>query len=163
MGVGTAGDAEVPLSGVAQAMVLKVFLAELVSSLARLDVVASLELRTEVFTVKGRVSLMQRGFLDGYFNEQMQVETRSVMIPVPAHPPVFSDISRPGPSPTEHPARRGRPAEAARSQAERGPERPGHAAQERGGERRRGALGRGPGRPVEGREDFKRDFKGSEA
>ena len=43
-------------------MELKVFLAELVMSLARLDFVASLELRTEVFTVKGRVHLMQRGF-----------------------------------------------------------------------------------------------------
>jgi len=43
-------------------MELKAFLAELVTSLARLDFVASLELRTEVFTVKGRVHLTQRGF-----------------------------------------------------------------------------------------------------
>jgi hypothetical protein len=53
-------------------MELKVFLAELVASLARLDFVASLELRTEVFTVKGRVYLTQRGFLDVYFNERTQ-------------------------------------------------------------------------------------------
>jgi len=53
-------------------MELKAFLAELVTSLARLDFVASLELRTEVFTVKGRVHLMQRDFLEVYFNEQTQ-------------------------------------------------------------------------------------------
>jgi len=53
-------------------MELKVFLAELVTSLARLDFVASLELRTEVFTVKGRVHLTQRGFLEVYFNERTQ-------------------------------------------------------------------------------------------
>lgn len=47
-------------------MELKVFLAELVTSLARLDFVASLELRTEVFIVKGRVHLTQRGFLEVY-------------------------------------------------------------------------------------------------
>ena len=40
-------------------MELKAFLAELVTSLASLDFVASLELRTEVFTVKGRVHLTQ--------------------------------------------------------------------------------------------------------
>ena len=44
----------------------------LVTSLARLDFVASLELRTEVFTVKGRVHLTQRGFLEVYFNERTQ-------------------------------------------------------------------------------------------
>ncbi len=53
-------------------MELKVFLAELVTSLARLDFVASLDLRTEVFTVKGRVHLTQRGFLEVYFNERTQ-------------------------------------------------------------------------------------------
>jgi hypothetical protein len=53
-------------------MELKAFLAELVTSLARLDFVASLELRTEVFTVKGRVHLTQRGFLEVYFNERTQ-------------------------------------------------------------------------------------------
>ena len=72
MGVGATGDAEVPLAGVTRAMELKVFLAELVTSLARLDFVASLELRTEVFTVKGRVHLTQRGFLEVYFNERTQ-------------------------------------------------------------------------------------------
>lgn len=53
-------------------MELKAFLAELVTSLARLDFVASLELRTEVFTVKGRVHLTQRGFLEVYCNERTQ-------------------------------------------------------------------------------------------
>ena len=53
-------------------MELKAFLAELVTSLARLDFVASLELRTEVFTVKGWVHLTQRGFLEVYFNERTQ-------------------------------------------------------------------------------------------
>ena len=53
-------------------MELKAFLAELVTSLARLDFVASLDLRTEVFTVKGRVHLTQRGFLEVYFNERTQ-------------------------------------------------------------------------------------------
>jgi hypothetical protein len=53
-------------------MELKAFLAELVMSLARLDFVASLDLRTEVFTVKGRVHLTQRGFLEVYFNERTQ-------------------------------------------------------------------------------------------
>jgi hypothetical protein len=48
-------------------MELKVFLAELVTSLARLDFVVSLELRTEVFTLKGRAHLMQRAFLEVYF------------------------------------------------------------------------------------------------
>jgi hypothetical protein len=53
-------------------MDLKAFLAELVTSLARLDFVASLDLRTEVFTIKGRVHLTQRGFLEVYFNERTQ-------------------------------------------------------------------------------------------
>ena len=70
--MGTAGDAEGPLSDIAGAMELKAFLAELVSSLARLDFVASIELRTEAFTVKGRVHLTQRGFLEVYFNERTQ-------------------------------------------------------------------------------------------
>ena len=51
-------------------MELKAFLAELVTRLARLDFVTSLELRTEVFTIKGRVHLTQRGFLEVYFNER---------------------------------------------------------------------------------------------
>lgn len=53
-------------------MELKVFLAELVMSLAHLDFVTALELRTEVFTVKGRVHLTQRGLPEVYFNERMQ-------------------------------------------------------------------------------------------
>jgi hypothetical protein len=53
-------------------MELKAFLAELVTNLARLDFVAALELRTKVFTVKGRVHLTQRGFLEVCFNEQTQ-------------------------------------------------------------------------------------------
>jgi hypothetical protein len=53
-------------------MELKAFLAELVTNLARLDFVTALELRTEVFTVKGRVHLTRRGFLEVYFNEQTQ-------------------------------------------------------------------------------------------
>ena len=53
-------------------MELKAFLAELVTSLARLDFVTALELRTEVFTVKGRVHLTQHGFLEVYFNERTQ-------------------------------------------------------------------------------------------
>jgi hypothetical protein len=53
-------------------MELKAFLAALVSSLARLDFVASIELRTEAFTVKGWVHLTQRGFLEVYFNERTQ-------------------------------------------------------------------------------------------
>ena len=54
-------------------MELKALLAELVTSLARLDFVASLELRTEVFTVKGRVHLTQRDFLEVCFNEWTQI------------------------------------------------------------------------------------------
>jgi hypothetical protein len=53
-------------------MELKAFLTELVSSLTRLDFVASLDLRTEAFTVKGRVHLTQHGFLEVYFNERTQ-------------------------------------------------------------------------------------------
>jgi hypothetical protein len=53
-------------------MELKAFLAELVTSLARLDFVTALELRTEVFTVKGWLHLTRRGFLEVYFNEQTQ-------------------------------------------------------------------------------------------
>jgi len=53
-------------------MELRVFLTELVSSLSRLDCVASIDLRTEAFTVKGRMHLKQRGFVEVYFNEQTQ-------------------------------------------------------------------------------------------
>lgn len=53
-------------------MQLKAVLAELVAHLTRLDFVVSLDLHTEAFTVKGRVSLQQRGFLEVYFNEQTQ-------------------------------------------------------------------------------------------
>ncbi len=53
-------------------MELKVFLVELVSSLSLLDFVASIDLRTEVFTANGRVYLKQRGFLEIYFNERTQ-------------------------------------------------------------------------------------------
>jgi hypothetical protein len=53
-------------------MDLREFLAELVSSLARLDFVASLDIRTEAFTAKGRVHLKQRGFVEVYFNERTQ-------------------------------------------------------------------------------------------
>lgn len=53
-------------------MELKSFLRELVSSLAHLDFVASVDLRTEVFTVKGRVHFKDKGFLEVYFNEQTQ-------------------------------------------------------------------------------------------
>ena len=53
-------------------MELKTFLAELVASLSLLDFVASIDLRTEAFTLKGRVLLKERGFLEIYFNEQTQ-------------------------------------------------------------------------------------------
>jgi hypothetical protein len=53
-------------------MELRTFVAGLVSSLALLDFVASVDIRTEAFTVKGRVQLKQRGFLEVYFNEQTQ-------------------------------------------------------------------------------------------
>jgi len=77
--VGTPGDTEGSLSGVARAIGLKVFLVELVSSLACLDFVVSLELRTEAFTVKGRVHLRQRGFLEVYFNESIRHASNSPM------------------------------------------------------------------------------------
>lgn len=53
-------------------MELRDFLTELVASLTRLDFVASIDIRTEAFTVKGRIYLQQRGFLEVYFNEQTQ-------------------------------------------------------------------------------------------
>ena len=53
-------------------MELKTFLAELVASLSLLDFVASIDLRTEAFTLKGRALLKERGFLEIYFNEQTQ-------------------------------------------------------------------------------------------
>ena len=74
-------------------MELKAFLAELVTSLARLDFVTSLELRTEVFTVKGRVHLTQRGFLEVYFNER----TRTVAV-------AWIEAERLSPAPGSRPA-----------------------------------------------------------
>jgi len=53
-------------------MELKGFLAELVSSLTLLDFVASIDIRTEAFTIKGRVHFTERGFLEVYCNEQTQ-------------------------------------------------------------------------------------------
>jgi hypothetical protein len=53
-------------------MELGVFLPELVSSLALLDFVTSIDLQTEAFTVKGRIRFSERGFLEVYFNEQTQ-------------------------------------------------------------------------------------------
>jgi hypothetical protein len=53
-------------------MELKAFLTELVSSLALLDFVASIDIRTEAFTLKGRVYFKETGFLEVYFNEQTQ-------------------------------------------------------------------------------------------
>jgi hypothetical protein len=53
-------------------MELRAFLTELLANLAPLDFVASLDLRTEVFTVKGRVFFKEQGFLEVYFNEQAQ-------------------------------------------------------------------------------------------
>jgi hypothetical protein len=53
-------------------MELKTFLAELVSSLTLLDFVASVDIRTEVFTLKGRIHFKEAGFLEVYFNEQTQ-------------------------------------------------------------------------------------------
>ncbi len=41
-------------------MELKVFLAELVSSLALLDFVVSIDLQTEVFIVRGRIYFQER-------------------------------------------------------------------------------------------------------
>src|SRR5215813_9423794 len=53
-------------------MELKSFLQDLVSGLARLDFVTSVDLHTEVFTVKGRVHFKDKGFLEVYLNEQTQ-------------------------------------------------------------------------------------------
>jgi hypothetical protein len=53
-------------------MELRAFLAELVSSLTLLDFVTSMDMHTEAFTVKGRVYLQARGFLEVYFNERTQ-------------------------------------------------------------------------------------------
>jgi hypothetical protein len=53
-------------------MELKTFLAELVSSLTLLDFVVSVDIRTEVFTLKGRIHFKEAGFLEVYFNEQTQ-------------------------------------------------------------------------------------------
>ena len=53
-------------------MELKIFLAELVAGLTLLDFVVSLDIRTEAFTLKGRVSLKAAGFLEIYFNERTQ-------------------------------------------------------------------------------------------
>ena len=53
-------------------MALKRCLSDLVSGLARLDFVASIDLRTEVYTVKGRVYCIDQGVLEVYFNEQTQ-------------------------------------------------------------------------------------------
>jgi len=53
-------------------MDLKAFLAEMVSSLALLDFVTSIDIQTEAFTLKGRVHFTKRGFLEVYFNEQTQ-------------------------------------------------------------------------------------------
>jgi hypothetical protein len=51
-------------------MELRAFLTELLANLAPLDFVASLDLRTEVFTIKGRVFFKEQGFLEVYSNEQ---------------------------------------------------------------------------------------------
>jgi hypothetical protein len=53
-------------------MELKVFLAELVTGLSLLDFVASMDIRTEAFTVKGRVHLKEGSFLEVYCNERTQ-------------------------------------------------------------------------------------------
>lgn len=53
-------------------MELRAFLTDLVSSLRLLDFVASVDIQTEAFRVKGRVYLKQRGFLEIYFNEKTQ-------------------------------------------------------------------------------------------
>jgi hypothetical protein len=53
-------------------MELKVFLTELITGLSLLDFVVSLNVRTEAFTVKGRIHLQEGGFLEIYFNEQTQ-------------------------------------------------------------------------------------------
>jgi hypothetical protein len=53
-------------------MELKVFLAELIAGLGLLDFVVSMDVRTEAFTVKGRIHLQEKGFLEIYFNERTQ-------------------------------------------------------------------------------------------
>ena len=53
-------------------MELKVFLAELIAGLGLLDFVVSMDVRTEAFTVKGRIDLQEQGFLETYFNEKTQ-------------------------------------------------------------------------------------------
>jgi hypothetical protein len=53
-------------------MELRTFLSELVASLSQLDFVSAIDLQTEAFTLKGRVLLKGRGFLEIYFNEQTQ-------------------------------------------------------------------------------------------
>jgi hypothetical protein len=53
-------------------MELKVFLTELIADLSPLDFVVSLDVRTDAFTVKGRIYLQERGFLEIYFNERTQ-------------------------------------------------------------------------------------------
>jgi hypothetical protein len=53
-------------------MELRVFVAELVIGLSVLDFVASMDIRTEAFTVKGRVHLKEGSFLEVYFNERTQ-------------------------------------------------------------------------------------------
>jgi hypothetical protein len=53
-------------------MELKGFLAELIAGLSLLDFVLSMDVRTEAFTVKGRIDLREQGFLETYFNEKTQ-------------------------------------------------------------------------------------------
>jgi hypothetical protein len=53
-------------------MELKVFLAELIAGLSLLDFVVSMDVRTEAFTVKGRINLREQGFLEIYFNQKTQ-------------------------------------------------------------------------------------------
>jgi hypothetical protein len=51
---------------------LKTFLTQLVSGLASLDFVASIDIRTEAFTAKGRAYFKERGFLEVYCSELTQ-------------------------------------------------------------------------------------------
>jgi hypothetical protein len=53
-------------------MELRVFLAELIAGLSLLDFVVSMDVRTEAFTVKGRINLREQGFLELYYNEKTQ-------------------------------------------------------------------------------------------
>lgn len=53
-------------------MDLRVFLADLISSLTLLDFVASVDIQTEAFTIRGRGYFREGGFLEVYFNEQTQ-------------------------------------------------------------------------------------------